>query len=64
MRGVIVCWYLGGMNGGHYTAFVRFSSSTDIEFDDMCSSQQVNSSTLFEKHIICVCNANPLIYEL
>jgi ubiquitin C-terminal hydrolase len=31
--------HIGGMNGGHYTAFVRFSSSTDIEFDDLCCAQ-------------------------
>jgi ubiquitin carboxyl-terminal hydrolase 4/11 len=25
--------HIGGMNGGHYTAFIRFNSSSDIDFD-------------------------------
>ena len=27
------------MNGGHYTAFVRFASATDIDFDDIHLTQ-------------------------
>lgn len=45
--------HIGGMNGGHYTAFVRFSSSTDIEFDDLCSGQVINISLLWmSSHVV------------
>ena len=33
-------YFLGGMNGGHYTAFVRLDSGTDIDFDDIHLLQQ------------------------
>lgn len=32
--------HIGGMNGGHYTAFVRLDSGTDIDFDDIHLTHQ------------------------
>lgn len=36
--------HIGGMNGGHYTAFVRFASATDIDFDDIHLTQAGTTS--------------------